>query len=261
MKIYSETVLLHACRTLFGQEVKLSRDFLLSLQPSGAKSAFRRMAKAYHPDVHTGLSSSQNKQQTEHFLELRRAYDTLIDFLENRRRADSVNHKNTCENGTPSPGVAQRWWSTGARNFKTKPTAIPSIPLEFGMFCFYLGKVSYQELIDALVWQRRQRPPLGALALLRGWLDESDIMKINTSHHGGRRFGKKAIDLGYLSNSQVNSLLDSQSSQQSRLGQYFIDKGLLSESEAEEIDDRLRAHNRQVNLRVMKHSEQCFGKR
>jgi hypothetical protein len=261
MSIYSETALLHACRTLFGREVKLSRDFLLSLQPDGAKSAFRRMAKAYHPDVHMGMTTSQNKQKTEHFLELRQAYDTLIDFLENRRSMGSVNLKDPCEGTTDDSGVAQKWWRAGARTLRVKPSAIPSIQLEFGMFCFYLKKISYQELIDALVWQRRQRPPLGTLALRQGWLSEIDIGNINASHHGGRRFGKKAIDLGYLSESQVNSLLDSQRSQQLRLGQYFIGQGLLSESETEAIDEKLQLHNRQVNLRAMKRSERNFGRR
>ncbi len=82
------------------------------------------------------------------------------------------------------------------------------------MFSYYQGKVSYRQLIEALVWQRRQRPTLGALAQKWGWLSEAKINQI--LQHRGRavRFGKKAIELGYLRPHQVDALLQHQRSLQ-----------------------------------------------
>ncbi len=84
MHFHSETAVFNACRTLFGNEVNLSRDFLNYLQPSGAKTAFRSQAKAHHPDAHASSSTLIRNQQTERFREIRQAYDLIIDFLENR---------------------------------------------------------------------------------------------------------------------------------------------------------------------------------
>ena len=53
------------------------------------------------------------------------------------------------------------------------------------MFAYYQEKISYQDLIDALVWQRRQRPVLGAIASKWGWLSEQQVdrhaHKVSTS--------------------------------------------------------------------------------
>ena len=118
------------------------------------------------------------------------------------------------------------------------------------MFSYYQGKVSYRQLIEALVWQRRQRPTLGALAQKWGWLSEAKINQI--LQHRGRavRFGKKAIELGYLRPHQVDALLQHQRSLQQRLGHYFIEKGLLTEEEADYIAMNLKSHNSQLKLRT-----------
>ena len=88
MHLHSETAVFNACRTLFGKEVNLSRDFLNYLQPSGAKTAFRSRAKAHHPDAHASASKNIRNQQTERFREIRQAYDLIIEFLENRQHYD-----------------------------------------------------------------------------------------------------------------------------------------------------------------------------
>lgn len=253
MYFQSESNLLSACRTLFGHDVNLSHDFLLYLQPSGAKSAFRSQAKAHHPDGFAGSSAQVRLQQTERFREIRQAYDLIINFLENR-------HK--CRQGSlfnqASPPTSH-WRRSAARprpsqKPHTRSNVVPAIPLEFGMFSYYQGKVTYQQLIEALVWQRRQRPTLGAIALKWGWLTEAKVAQI--LGHRGRavRFGKKAIELGYLRVHQVDALLKYQRSLQQRIGQYFIEKGLLTEAEADQISRNLALHNSQLNLNTTKHS-------
>ena len=94
------------------------------------------------------------------------------------------------------------------------------------MFTYYQGKVTYQQLIEALVWQRRQRPTLGVIAQKWGWLSEAKVAHILGHRGHAIRFGKKAVELGFLKPHQVEVLLQHQRSLQRRIGQHFIDNGL-----------------------------------
>lgn len=248
MYCHSETALLNACRTLFGKDVNLSRDFLRYLQPSGAKSAFRHQAKAHHPDRHIGSSPQIHKQQTERFREIRQAYDLLIDFLEKRHHTRQAPQHS-------SPSASTYWQRTTAKTDRPRAPqsgkpVIPAIPLEFGMFAFYQGKITYQQLIEALVWQRRQRPTLGAIAQKWGWLTEAKVARV--LGHRGRtaRFGNKAVELGHLKRHQVETLLQHQRTLQQKIGRYFVEKGLLTELDVDELVQRLQRHNSHVNRRA-----------
>ena len=247
MHFHSETALFNACRTLFGKDINLSHEFLYYLQPSGAKSAFRAQAKAHHPDAFAGSSSIVRKQQTERFREIRQAYELISDFL-NKRHLRSVNPPRQAP-VQPAPKRPQNTAKTHSyRRPQPKPqAAVPSISLEFGMYSFYQKKISYQQLIEALVWQRRQRPTLGALARKWGWLTEDKVDQI-LSHRGhSMRFGKKALELGYLRPHQVDALLKHQRSLQKRIGDYFVEKGLLTKEEADEIAQNLQHHNSRLS--------------
>jgi len=254
MYFNSEIALFNACRTLFGKEVNLSHEFLYYLQPSGAKTAFRNQAKAHHPDAHASSSPLIRQQQTERFREIRQAYDLLIEYLEKRPRIRPASFKNS-----PAQTAAYRSKSTPRQSTQQrphpKPSAIPSIPLEFGMYSFYQGKVTYQQLIEALVWQRRQRPTLGAIAQKWGWLSAAKVSQILGHRGQAVRFGKKAIELGHLKPHQVEALLNYQRTLQKRIGQYFVEKGLLSDAEANRISQQLTKHNRQISQRTRSRAE------
>lgn len=249
MYFQSETALFNACRTLFGKDINLSQEFLNYLQPSGVRTAFRKQAKAHHPDTHANSSAPIRKQQTERFREIRQAYDLVIDYLEKRHG----NHQTTV-NATSSQTSSHRDRSSTRRRAQRtpqpRPSSIPAIPLEFGMFSYYQGRVSYRQLIEALVWQRRQRPTLGVIAQKWGWLSEAKVAQIMGHRGHSLRFGKKAVELGYLKPHQVEALLHYQRSLQQRIGRYFIEKGLMTEAEADKVAQSLKSHNDQVSLRA-----------
>ena len=121
------------------------------------------------------------------------------------------------------------------------------------MFAYYQGKISYQALIEALLWQRRQRPMLGTIATQWGWLNETQVKRIVRHLGQSRRFGKKAMDLGLLSPLQVDSLLRYQQGRQERLGQYFITQGLMSAEEAEGLARDLKIHNQKFLAQNRRH--------
>lgn len=252
MSLPCETTLLKACRTLFGHEVNLSRDFLYYLQPSGAKSAFRNLAKAHHPDRHTNSSAQVRRQHTEHFREVHQAYELICEFLEKRPRRRPAAPTGSAA-PRPTAGYTHRSAGPAYRQRpqpQARPLAVPAIPMEFGMYSYYQGKVTYRQLIEALVWQRRQRPALGVIAQKWGWLSEAKVAQILGHRGQAARFGSKAVELGHLKPYQVDALLRQQRSQQQRIGQYFIDKGWLTESEAQRLAQDLDRHNSQIGRRA-----------
>jgi len=235
----AQFTLLAACRTLFGEEAKLGPEFLAYLEPSGAKLAFRNRAKEHHPDRFASAPQEVRLQQTERFREIHQAYTLLSDFLARRHHL--------VPQPAARPAPAQRP-PRPARHPRPAPApgggpSLPPIPLEFGIFAYYRGKIGYRTLIEALVWQRRQRPAIGAIACQWGWLSEAKVRTILFHRGSAWRFGRKAMELGLLSALQVETLLCHQRARQQRLGQYFIDRGLLTPGEADQLARDLKHHN------------------
>jgi len=244
----TETALLKACRTLFGQEVNLNRDFLYYLQPTGAKLAYRNQVKVNHPDRFNNSPEHVKTRQAERFREIHDAYSLLKEYLDKKHlyRFPAI-HQGASHQAPNRPYPATATQPRRTRPAKPfKRSAVPSILLEFGMFAYYQGKITYQDLIEALVWQRRQRPMLGVIAIKWGWLNDNQVKRI--LHHRGQaqRFGMKALELGLLSQLQVDTLLRHQRGRQEQIGQYFVAKSLITAEEAERLAHHLKTHNQRV---------------
>jgi hypothetical protein len=68
------------------------------------------------------------------------------------------------------------------------------------------------------------------------------------SHRGhSSRFGRKAVELGLLTPLQVDALLRHQRNLPQRLGQYFIDRGLMTAVEADQLAHALDHHNSRLS--------------
>lgn len=109
--------------------------------------------------------------------------------------------------------------------------AIPSRQLPFGQYLYYAGKISWKQLIDALVWQRQQRPPVGQLAKRWGMLTDWQVEAVLESRHASGRYDVKfadyACEMGYLSEANMTALLGRMNMLQKPIGQYFIDAGVF----------------------------------
>lgn len=243
----SESEVLEACRNLFGKEIQLSRDFLFYLQPGGAKSAYRQKVKETHPDLFSGASELARQSQTALFQELLASYEKVCEFF---RLRDSGHWKPapvphaptgpvrpapTRPHGGPTRRAqADRFYNAGV---------LPRRPLQIGIFLYYKRIIAYSTLIEALMWQRRQRPNLGDIAQRWGWLKEGDVRNILSFNGGGRRFGEKAISLDFLSPRQLQTMLFYQRSQQQKLGQFFVERQILTFEEIERLAAEHREHN------------------
>jgi len=238
MSPLSETALLNACRTLFGEELSLTREFLWYLQPSGVKAAYRLRAKEAHPDLHHAAPQQVRSQQTRFFQEINQAYDLLCAFFSERDKGNRAIQEGQAQPHPPAGG-----WRDGGN------AGVPERPLEFGHYLFSRGAINYRQLIDALVWQRRQRPTIGELAQRFGWLSAEDAQRIGRDRGPYARFGERAVRLGLLDSGQVRSLLMHQRTLHRRIGRYFIEQGILGEAEIESMAIQLDEHNTRVTFR------------
>lgn len=246
----AEATVLQACRTLFGPGPDISREFLHYIQPEGAKSAYRRKAKETHPDFYYTEDNRIQQQQTELFRNILDAYDIINLFFKEREEglwtashdADPrTDRKEAHQASSPRSRSARR--QSGNDHYRGP---VPFRVLEFGRYLYYTGTISYWSLIEALTWQRKQRPIIGNVALRWGWLAEPSIERITAAGNAPGRFGEKAVRLGLLSDFQVRTLLTYQRSQQERIGKYFIMKKILTSDQLDRFVQKLHEHNRRV---------------
>lgn len=231
-----ESDVMKACRTLFGPEPDIGRGFLLYLQPCGVKSAYRKKAKETHPDFFYTEDRSVQQQKTALFRKIMEAYEIVNRFLKERQKGLWVPGKDT------APASARKH-NNDAYYYRGP---VPFYHFEIGSYLFYSGHISYLQLIEALTWQRMQRPIIGSVALRWGWLAKPAIERITATGNAPGRFGEKAVHLGLLSDFQVRTLLWYQRSKQERIGKYFIMKKILTSDQLDHFVQKLHEHNSRV---------------
>lgn len=235
----SETEIIHACRVLFGPELHLSREFLNYLQPSGARSAYRKKAKLTHPDRFAGSGSSIKARQEKLFQHLNQAHETVQSYLKQRQAAPDTMRSQTRTGPSSRPESARP--AAGGNRVYRGP--LPARPLQLGQFLYYRGLIPYAAVIAAITWQRQQRPSLGEIARRWRWLDEKEIERILKLRSGYSRFGERAERLGLLNPLQVRTLLFHQRSRQKQIGRYFIEHNQITESRLDQLLAELAEHN------------------
>ncbi len=234
-----ETEVYRACRTLFGSELQINRSFLNYLQPSGVRSAYRRQAKEIHPDRFAVATADIRKKQQHLFQDLNQAHQTIQHFLKLRQ-----NNTLTWKTAGLYRKQSNNRQAQNARRSRQQSSGLPPYPLQFGLFLYYRGIVSFKDLIAAISWQRRQRPQIGEIAKRWGWLNDSHIRQIISQNGKPLRFGEKAEQLGLLTSLQVRTLLFHQRTRQQQMGEYFVEQGLFDHDNLQDFLSQLAEHNR-----------------
>lgn len=131
--------------------------------------------------------------------------------------------------------------------YGVQPEAMPHRKLRFAEFLYYSGRVPWNAFVESIAWQRRQRPPIGRLAVEWGFLQPEDVGRIMEERRarGAQQipFGEFAVRMGYLTPFQVLALLGRQQRMQRRIGEYFVEHGFVEASELEELRRRQDRHN------------------
>jgi len=253
--------LFQACETIFGPEVKLSNDFLEYLQPVGIKTAFRKRAFETHPDRAKTLGTFAVDLNAE-FINVRQAYEKLLWFVENRSEvafndflyntfrtqqtySDQYSKSSSRQNTQQKDGQKKTQHSKKHSHHHDHfySGAIPNGNLMLGQFLYYSGLISWRTLIEAICWQRRQRPLIGQIAVSWGLISYRDVLKILTIRVFDEKFGECAFRTGYISGFEQLALVGKQKRLQRPFGEYFIKSGLLSSTDLIDLIRKQQIHN------------------
>jgi hypothetical protein len=96
------------------------------------------------------------------------------------------------------------------------------------------GLVSADDYVEALGRREEERPPLGQVAIEEGLLGVRQVLDVIRTQHvePERRFGEVAVDKGYLTTSQVATLLMLQQERQRPVIDHLVELGRVSYEEA-----------------------------
>lgn len=232
-----------ACRVLFGHE--LDPPFLMHLRESGLRKAWRRKALQTHPDRTSGATATRDPAGA--FIEARRAYGLLLEFLAHRRPV----HAHGAVRPPHQRPAAHRQPNRPAANRRGGPcpadVALPRRRLLFGEFLYHARAIPYPALIEALVWQRRQRDRFCEIGRRWGLLSDAEVGALLSARRPQERVGKAAQRLRLLTAFQVRTVLAFQRSRQELIGSFFVRRGLLTPERLEGLVCRLEQHNRAVH--------------
>lgn len=245
--------LFQACQMIFGPEVKLSNDFLEQLHPVRIKTAFRKRALETHPDRVMALGAFARDLNAE-FINVRQAYERLLSFIETKNgpNVNAQPFQKVSPYRKPSYQSAQQndgsWKKQHGKKHTRQPDhfysgSVPKSNLMLGQFLYYSGLISWRTLIEAICWQRRQRPLIGQIAMAWGLISYQDILRILTLRTFDEKFGECALRHGYISSFELFALVGKQRRLQRPFGEYFIQSGILTPADLINIAQKQQLHN------------------
>jgi hypothetical protein len=124
---------------------------------------------------------------------------------------------------------------------------MPRRRLRLAEFLYYSGRVPWQEFVGAIAWQRKQRPPVGRIAVDFGFLSRGDVTEIleRRRREGGSTepFGEFAVRRGYITPFQLLALLGQQLRLQRPIGRYFVERGLVNDGDIDAARAAVFRHN------------------
>lgn len=238
----SRAELQDACGILFGPQVDVSFKFLIYLQPSGLRAAYLKKALETHPDRAKALGKDETKLN-ELFKEVTLAYEKLNPII---REGETVLLRNETDirKNKRKASTRRKADRESPDNFYTG--SVPRQELLIGRFLYYSGIISWRSLIQAIIWQWRQRPLIGQIALEWGMLSRYDIQMILKMRNFRERFGEFAVRQGYLSTFKLMALLGKQRGFHHPIGKYFVKQDIILDRDMDNMVERQRIHNKNV---------------
>ena len=274
--VAAEKELFRSCEIIFGPELTISREFLDYLQLSGIKSAYRKRAMETHPDRAALENDRVQRQRHDLFHSVQEAYENLTAFLDAKEKGyclppparqapakaqpprPASPKPQRPQQANPKPGKTHAQTKGGFGNTSSQPSVfwdteslyqgpLPNRRLLLGHFLYYSGLINWRTIIQALIWQRTERPRLGEIGQRFGLLNEEDVVHILRNRPILQPFGQTAMDLGLLSQPQLQMLVAHQKRLQKKFGEFFLEKQILEPSELRTLLQQYQEHNARVS--------------
>lgn len=241
VEVVTREQLARAARMVLGREAE--RGLVGDVPLPELRRAFRRRALEAHPDRARVLGRPEWQLAAE-FRALVAAYAILEGIAARKVRIETVSPAARVRT-TPAPPAPPR----PARQAPPPRAAAGQLPrrrLRLAEYLYYSGRVSFRIAAEAVVWQRRQRPPLGRLAVEWGHLQPDDVLELLSARRrdgSGELFGEYALRRGALKPGQLLALLGQQRRLQRPIGDFFVQSGIVDQSEMEAAVAALLRHN------------------
>ncbi len=118
----------------------------------------------------------------------------------------------------------------------------------FGEYLVAQSIIQEKDLARALEIQKTDRVPLGQLALQKGLIDNKQLFRIlsrqRKPEEKSKNFGKLAVEMEYLSQEQVEALLERQTHTNRLLGEILVSQGWVSQMELIKALKKFRSQNK-----------------
>ncbi len=229
------------------------------------KATYRRRAMETHPDRASSLGRPERELARE-FKAVAAAYRVLSiagngavprvaaaapppprPRPQRARAADRVRVE--CPPEPPRPPPSRPAARTGGPRVRVgvRPEDLPRRRLRFAEYLYYSGRVGWHELVEAIAWQRAQRPAVGRIAVDFGFLEPEDVAVIlerrRQAASSAMPFGEWAVREGFLTSFQLLAVLGRQLRLQRPIGQFFVERGLIERDEIDPVRRRILRHN------------------
>jgi hypothetical protein len=250
----------------------VSAAFVQQLDVAAVRRAWRKLAVAIHPDAaRRGARGTADGRQ---FVEASRAYELLMGYLlaqpvqphparrgpaEKRAAAEKRSQperRGPAEKRGGADRRAERHTASerhaaserrGAAERHTAPLfyrgSVPRRRLRLAEYLYYSGRISWQSLISALVWQRASQPRFGELARELRSISAPDLVRILGSRLRQEYTGEAAQRLEILTAAQVERILRLQRARRRLIGRYFVEEERMSAAVLTSILFELYRHN------------------
>ena len=231
---------------LFNRYSDASLDSIRAIELSELKIIYRNKAFETHPDRARVLGKSES-EMIERFKEISSAYAKIFSFISEKHRLENDYSKpfaRKCKRET-----ASSWKNNQKKTWRFNGSFSYSAELLLGQFLYFSGVISWKELLDAIKWQRSQRPVFGKIAIDWLILSENEVLSILKERHHRDRFGEYALRNGYINSFELMAILGKQRMMQKRFGEYFIKKGIATEEEMEMLVQKQKMHNGNIRFR------------
>ncbi len=116
----------------------------------------------------------------------------------------------------------------------------------FGNYLLNENLVTPEQLIDGLQAKKNTRMKLGVLAINAGYMTAGQVETVHMKQSTmDKRFGDIAVECGFVTSEQIDELLNQQPQGYLLLGQAFVDKGYMTNAQ---FEDAIRTYKEKYSL-------------
>jgi hypothetical protein len=128
-----------------------------------------------------------------------------------------------------------------------RPRPLPRRRIRLAEYLYYSGRISWAVMVEAITWQRRQRPAVGRIAVEFGFLTPLEVAQVIERRwragEGSVPFGEFALRLGMITPFERLAMIGRQARLQRPIGQYFVERGFIGAHEFEDLRRQIVRHN------------------